>query len=87
MQEAGSTTKNREDKYQFDNVERERAGGGKARCKKKKKNIPYAARTAAALGKTERNASGGEKTRVREARGRKKEKENEITRSYLICRR
>lgn len=39
MQEAGSTTKNREDKYQFDNVERERerAGGGKARCKKKKK--------------------------------------------------
>lgn len=40
MQEAGSTTKNREDKYQFDNVERERAGGGKARCKKKKKTFP-----------------------------------------------
>ena len=40
MQEAGSATKNREDKYQFDNVERERererAGGGKARHGKKK---------------------------------------------------
>lgn len=28
MQEAGSATKNREDKYQFDNVEREKTGGG-----------------------------------------------------------
>lgn len=48
--------------------------------KKGKKDVPYAARsTPAVLGKTERNASGGEKN--------EKEKENEITRSYLICRR
>lgn len=39
MQEAGSATKNREDKYQFDNVEREKTGGGKARHKEKKKKI------------------------------------------------
>lgn len=85
MQEAGSATKNREDKYQFDNVEREKTGGGKARHKEKKRDIPYAVRTPAVLGKTGREMRVAVKKRKGE--GREKEKENEITRSYLICRR
>lgn len=69
MQEAGSATKNREDKYQFDNVERERerervVEKRDTERKKGKKDVPCAARsTPAVLGKTERNASGGEKTK------------------------
>ena len=40
MQEAGSATKNREDKYQFDNVERERereSGWWKSATRKEKR--------------------------------------------------
>lgn len=53
--------------------------------KKKKKDIPYAVRTPAVLGKTGREMRVAVKKRKGE--GREKEKENEITRSYLICRR
>lgn len=70
MQEAGSATKNREDKYQFDNVEREKTGGGKARHKEKKKRHSLrGTHTSPSRKNRERNASGGEKT---EGRGKRK---------------